>query len=249
LAAYRRSTHGVAVMSEQHFSAATCASCHGSHDIYRSDDPRSRTFFKSVPQTCGHCHDEIFKQYSESVHGSAVQRGVRDAPVCTDCHGEHTVAPPGERASPVHPLNVSEETCARCHASERIVRKFGLPAERVTSYEQSYHGLAVRAGSLKAANCASCHGIHNILPSSNPRSLIYPANLPRTCGQCHPGDLANVAKGPVHVTAGTTPGRIVHLVKTIYIWLIVVVIGVMLLHNAGDFIRRSRQMIQQRKLE
>ena len=30
--------------------------------------------------------------FETSVHGKAVAEGIREAPVCTDCHGEHTIA-------------------------------------------------------------------------------------------------------------------------------------------------------------
>jgi hypothetical protein len=42
-----------------------------------------------VPETCGTCHKEIAKTYDASVHGEAVQAGVKDTPVCVECHGEH----------------------------------------------------------------------------------------------------------------------------------------------------------------
>ncbi|MFQ5864970.1 MAG: cytochrome c3 family protein [bacterium] len=246
LAAYRKSVHGIAILSEQNFDAATCNSCHGSHDIRTMGDPESPIYWKSVPETCGQCHGEIYEQYTESVHWSAAEQGIRDAPVCTDCHGEHEVKSPQDPKSPVHPLRVAVATCERCHGSELITQKYGIAEARVATFENSYHGLAIKGGSLAAANCASCHGIHNILPSSDPHSLIYPANLPKTCGKCHENPLENVAKGAVHLIPGTTPGRIVHLVKTFYIWLIVIVIGLMLLHNGGDFIQRARHVIQQK---
>ena len=40
-------------------------------------------------------------------------------------------------------------------------------------------------GSRSVAGCADCHGAHEVLPASDPRSPIAPANLVKTCGQCH----------------------------------------------------------------
>jgi hypothetical protein len=37
-------------------SVAVCTSCHGWHDIYRVDDPRSKVNQAQVSQTCGQCH-------------------------------------------------------------------------------------------------------------------------------------------------------------------------------------------------
>jgi DnaJ-class molecular chaperone len=34
--------------------------------------------------------------------------------------------------------------------------------------------------------CTSCHGdAHSIFPKNDPRSAVYPLNIPRTCGSCH----------------------------------------------------------------
>ena len=59
----------------------------------------------------------------------------------------------------------------------RLSQEFGVPGQRVSSYMDSYHGLATEGGSVVAANCSSCHGVHDILPSSDPRSSINHANL------------------------------------------------------------------------
>jgi len=247
LQAYRNSVHGVALLSEENFDAATCTSCHGSHDIRRMGNPDSQIFWKNVAENCGQCHGEITEQYVESVHGEAVEQGIRQAPTCTDCHGEHRVMETQDPKSPVHPLRVAAATCERCHASELITQRFGMAESRVTTFEDSYHGLAIKGGSLAAANCASCHGIHNILPSSDPKSMVHPDNLQATCGSCHKGATANFAKGPVHLTTSTTPGRVVKIVEDVYIWLIVIVIGGMVIHNGLDFIRRSKRKVEQRE--
>jgi len=69
----------------------------------------------------------------------------------------------------------------------RLSDEFGVQGNRVSTYLDSYHGLASEGGSLVVANCASCHGVHNIFPSSDPRSTINKANLDVTCGKCHQG--------------------------------------------------------------
>jgi hypothetical protein len=246
LAAYKNSVHGTAVLSEENFDAATCVSCHGMHAIRSMEDPESPIYWKNVSETCGGCHGEEYDQYSESVHGTAIERGVREAPVCTDCHGEHEVKSPQDPKSPVHPLRVSAVTCQRCHDSELINRRFGMAEDRIASFEDSYHGLAIKGGSVAAANCASCHGIHNILPSSDPRSTVHSANLQKTCGSCHKDATENFARGPVHITTSTTPGRVVSMVRRLYIGLIIVVIFAMLVHNGADFVRRSKNILRQR---
>ena len=183
---YRQSVHGRAVVDGDG-AAATCSDCHGSHGIFPPKDARSKTNHWNIPATCGHCHADIAKTYGESVHGQAMKEGVSAAPVCSDCHGEHLILGPKEQGSLVNAGRVSMATCGRCHSDERLALRYNLPADRVPSYVDSYHGLAQRGGSQIVANCASCHGVHNIFRSSDARSTVNAANLSKTCGVCHAG--------------------------------------------------------------
>ena len=215
--------------------APDCAVCHGSaHELLA---PGSQAFRAAVPDTCGMCHSEVAGQYRASVHGQALARGVTQAPLCTDCHGEHRILKHTNEASPVNAAHI-RDTCGSCHGDVRLTRKFGLPSDRLVSFDSSYHGLAAKAGSQTVANCASCHGVHNILPSSDPKSTINPRNLPKTCGQCHPGAGTRFAISQVHVTEGNSEPAALRWVRQFY-WLIIpVTIGLMLLHNGGDWVRK-----------
>ena len=244
---YKQSVHGRAVASGNE-KAADCSSCHGNHNIYPARDARSSVNHWKVPETCAQCHKEIARQFNESVHGEAVKAGDRDAPVCTDCHGEHLIMNPSNPASPLNAANISEETCGRCHSDPQLALRNNLPLNRVPSYAESYHGLAVEGGKLTAANCASCHGVHDILPSSDPRSTVNAANLPKTCGQCHKGAAeARYAIGPVHVQTNAGPNHpVVKWIRWTYWVLIPFTLGFMLLHNLLDLLakmirRRPRQ--------
>ena len=232
---YQQSVHGRAVKSGSQ-TAAVCTDCHGSHDILPANDASSLINKFNVPATCGKCHNDVTSVYVQSIHGQAIARGNSLAPVCTDCHGIHTIkAPSGTRAS-VSDESLTRDTCAGCHQGVRLTKEFGVAGNRVSSYLDSYHGLASQGGSIVAANCSSCHGVHNILPSSDPRSTINPANLEATCGQCHKGVTRKFTANKVHVDmdgdrssdAGSVAMR---WVKWIYVPLIVLVIGGMLTHN------------------
>jgi cytochrome b subunit of formate dehydrogenase len=194
-----------------------------------------------VADRCGTCHTSELAAYRDSVHGEAAARAVRDAPVCTDCHGEHAIFARSEPASPVFAANIPRETCGRCHDSIRLNTKYGLGGAQVATFRDSYHGLALRAGQLTAANCASCHGAHDIRPSRDPRSHVHPTNLAATCGKCHPGAGTTVALGPVHVLADTTPARAVGWIRLVYLWLIGIVVGGMTVHNGLDLLRKARR--------
>jgi hypothetical protein len=109
---YLQSVHGRAIAAGND-KAANCNSCHGNHDIYPAQDARSHVNHWGVAETCAQCHTEIAKTYNQSIHGEASRAGVKDAPVCVDCHGGHLILDPKNPASPVNAANVSAETCAR----------------------------------------------------------------------------------------------------------------------------------------
>lgn len=224
-----------------------CTSCH--NDIHEIPHPEklANVSWSNVPSTCGRCHNDVLKTYLRSVHGSSATAGKKDAPVCTDCHGEHNIRSHNDPKSSVYATVIAEKTCGQCHAAERIITKYQLPASRVETYLQSYHGLAGKFGVTTVANCASCHGVHNILPASDPDSDVNKKNLPKTCGKCHPNAGEKFTKGSVHLAPSATQDRAVFYVTCIYIFLIVMTIGGMLAHNTLDFIAALRIYYRQRK--
>ncbi|MGA7339720.1 MAG: cytochrome b/b6 domain-containing protein [Terracidiphilus sp.] len=244
---YQESVHGRAVKNGS-AQAAVCTDCHGAHTILPANQAQSPIYRFNVPATCGKCHVDIAATFNASIHGQAIARGNGLAPVCTDCHGIHTIRSAGNANSPVSEQNLSRDVCARCHEGVRLSEEFGVPGNRVTSYFDSYHGLAAEGGSVVAANCSSCHGVHDILPSSDPRSTINSANLDATCGQCHKGVTRKFTLTKVHLVDGARGGDIdslaVRWVRRIYVVLILAVIGLMFLHNA--VIWRSKAVARRR---
>ncbi|MCB0281388.1 MAG: cytochrome c3 family protein [Calditrichaeota bacterium] len=237
ISGYETSVHG-RKNKEGDMQAAICSDCHGAHSPMKASDPNSSVNKFNISKTCAKCHEEIAEQYENSIHGTELQKGVEDAPTCTDCHGEHNILEPTLAESPISPQNVSRQVCGPCHSSVKLTEKYGLSSNRFEAYNDSYHGLAVRSGDVEAANCASCHGVHNILPSSNPESKIHVNNLAKTCGSCHPGANKNFTKGSVHVTFEESNDELLYWISTIYILMIVGTIGGMGFHNLLDFIRK-----------
>jgi hypothetical protein len=176
VAHFSQSAHGVA-LSQGIEGAPTCINCHGGHDVRRPTDPRSLVNKFNIPQTCAKCHADVTRVYNESIHRKAILQGNTDAPVCTDCHGEHQILSPTNPRSRVSARSVSVQVCASCHSSVQLTQKYAIAGERFKAFEDSYHGLASREGSAEVANCASCHEYHNIKPSSDPTSTVNKANL------------------------------------------------------------------------
>ena len=240
IVSYEKSVHGIASLEKHMNRAAVCTDCHGSHDLLKANNPASKLYWQRLTSTCGVCHTNIMGQYMDSVHGKAMLAGKRHTPVCTDCHGEHALASVASEKSPVNASHVSE-TCSQCHASKAIVTKYRLPQQAVNSYLESYHGLSMQLGGLKAANCASCHSAHEILPSTDPRSSISPANLVKTCGQCHPRIGKDLKGAKIHTGVdGTTEHVAITYVRWAYIFLIASVLGGMFVHNLLDYIKKIR---------
>ena len=94
-------------------------------------------------------------------------------------------------------------------------------------------------GAQTVANCSSCHGVHDIFRSSDPRSMVHAANLAKTCGHCHSGAGKNFAIGLVHVQTSTGPAHpVVQWVRWTYWLLIPLTLAFMVLHNLVDVLSK-----------
>ena len=160
-----------------------CVACHA--DLDGQDFPHRTP--KKVE--CGSCHSDEGAQYAKSLHGQAVAHGNRLAPRCVDCHGNHDILPVKDRNSAVFPLQVPF-VCGRCHKEGTPVQK-NLNVDQhniLANYTESIHGEALlKKGLVVAANCASCHTAHSILPHTDPESSIARRNIAKTCTKCHAG--------------------------------------------------------------
>ena len=86
---------------------------------------------------------------------------------CVMCHQDLAGAdlPHGEVVSPVD--------CGACHGEE------------TKQYARNIHGQKAARGDRLAPRCTDCHGHHDILPQSDPRSPISKTAVPLLCGRCH----------------------------------------------------------------
>lgn len=181
-AAFARSVHG-SVANQDNRVAPTCATCHGDHDIFPADDPRSFVSKRRLPEACGRCHqnsavaaalgirDPLAAQhYLDSIHGRAlVAKGLLAAPSCVDCHGaEHDILAKNEPRSTVSRARVAD-TCGQCHAGVAEAFAKGVHAERLRDDDGS------------APVCTSCHSAHEIEAPTGQFRLEADA----MCGKCH----------------------------------------------------------------
>ncbi len=212
-------------------AAASCADCHSVHDLKGAADPESRINPMNVASTCGQCHPDIQLQYDESIHGRALQAGVTDSPTCTDCHGEHLILSPKNPEAATCGARQATETCGECHNDPLIVSKYGLQEGVVGSYLDSYHGWASRRGCDITASCVDCHTAHSVLPAEDPASTVSQANVVTTCSQCHNRADEAFAASYNHRSASMTDNPVNRVIRSIYIWAIILIVGGMVVHN------------------
>jgi hypothetical protein len=238
---YLGSVHGRASgRSGPETFAAVCTDCHGVHDIQGVG--RGEVSAKK-PETCGRCHPSTFRTYAASIHGREALRGNPDAPLCVDCHGEHTIASSRDSRAPTFATHIAD-TCSTCHARPEIMEKYGIPEDKISTFISSLHGIAVGLGYKAAANCTSCHGVHDIRPASDPVSKVNPANLARTCGQprCHPGMPARIARARVHRDPGRKASGPVYWVQAVFLGVILLAGIITVLWFVPGFIRKARRL-------
>lgn len=163
--------------------AASCADCHGSHDIRKSEDPKSKTGHANIDATCSACHGSdamvkkgnlpggnIGKQYADSIHAKAIHEKKLDkAPTCSDCHGAHDMRAKADPESPIHKAKIVE-TCGTCHAKAK------------KAYLKSTHGKLKSHNVQSAPGCTDCHGAHGVKDHDLPK---WQVDVIKECGTCH----------------------------------------------------------------
>lgn len=186
-----------------------CTSCH--RDVTKV--PHSA---KLAPVDCGTCHAGIAKAYAAGLHGKLHAAGIKLAPTCRTCHGTHGVLAVNSQTF----FQALPKRCGSCHA------------KAYRSYRDTFHGQAAQLGMQSSATCWNCHDPHAVLPPGNADSRVAPANLVKTCGQCHSNANANFVKFDVHPEpsnpARSLPTYIAHVFMTV---LLIFVFGFFGLHT------------------
>jgi len=229
-------------LADGNLRAATCVDCHGAHDIQPPDEPRAE-----IAITCGNCHQIVFNEYVESVHGQGLGAGDPNVPTCIDCHGVHGIQHPTTALF----RNRSPQLCADCHADAELMDQYGISTDVFNSYLTDFHGMTVALFQQKSpdtasnkAVCFDCHGVHNILSADEEGSTIIQENLLATCQDCHPDattDFPDSWIGHFPTTFESHP--FLFLVNLFYDILIPVVLGGFVLLVAIDIFGRIRKWI------
>ncbi len=236
---YSSSVHGKLVMAGSK-NSATCVTCHGKHDIKNRVQLGSMIASVNLPNTCEKCHKEITEDYKKSIHWIAVKKGIRNAPSCNDCHSEHSIQSINTINKRDEIKKIQDNTCLVCHQNLLLSQRYGLENKNAINYQDSYHGLAASHGDKKVAMCVDCHNVHKILPKDHAESSVSKENILSTCKKCHPDASDTFANSYSHTTQVSSAANIERIVKFVYFWLIVVVIGFMFIHNLIILIHEVR---------
>jgi hypothetical protein len=236
---YMKSVHGKALFEKGLLRyAAVCTDCHGVHDIKGLGEPH---LMAREPQTCGACHELVFKEYEQSIHGREALAGNVDSPLCVDCHGEHEILSPREPGAPTSQEKIPD-TCSTCHARPEIMKKYGIPEDRITTFISSLHGIAVGFGYKAAANCTSCHGVHDIRAASDPLSRVNPAHLRQTCGQpsCHPNMPEKIAAAKIHIGPEEKNPPALFYLQRVLLVLVIILLAITIVWFVPGFVKKTR---------
>jgi len=141
---------------------------------------------------CVECHMELEDELLTPVHAFKIDIHKNFRLDCADCHGGNPAEEDIDLAKDESFRGVPERLeipgfCATCHSDPTYMRRYN-PSVRVDQldlYWESRHGHLLKEGDEKVAVCTDCHGTHEILPASHPKSWAFPWNISQTCGRCH----------------------------------------------------------------
>ena len=156
-----------AVLRESAHLDHECTDCHTTfskeaHEVTTFASTREHSIVRA--EVCRQCHEDEFEQYEGSIHAALLDEGDLAAPVCTDCHGSHSVSPKAAYET------ITGLPCKKCH--ETIF----------DAYAASVHGLArSKLGHNEAPVCADCHRAHDV------SAATVGDRLKNACLGCHTG--------------------------------------------------------------
>ena len=178
------SVHGQKLI-EGDMDVPRCQSCHGSHDMQKASDPRSKVYPLTLPSTCGECHaneklvaehsievTDPYQRYLKSAHGHGlVKSGLLVSATCNDCHGTHLILRHEHPRSKINADNVAE-TCGVCHAGVKAAFEKSVHAQIGTDAEDD----------RERPTCTKCHASHSVQRVVNEEWRLH---IITECAGCH----------------------------------------------------------------
>src|SRR5215471_9353426 len=153
--------------------------------------PNARASDEPV-NVCVECHTKLDGVLKVAVTESIASVHGHKGMSCETCHGgnasdaTHAKGPGSGFRGHIKREDIPG-LCGSCHADVSHMKQFNpsLRTDQLAQYRTSVHGARFAEGDTHVAMCTDCHGVHNILPISDPRSPLHPLNVAATCARCH----------------------------------------------------------------
>lgn len=113
---------------------------------------------------------------------------------CSDCHGGDNKSEDMDEAMSkskgfigIPKGDQISEICSKCHSNDAFMSKYdkNITTDQSTSLKNSVHGKLSLNGTERIVQCITCHNAHGIVSVKDPKSPVYPTNIPGTCNKCH----------------------------------------------------------------
>lgn len=154
--------------SSVHGSRLACTDCHTTISSFPHPNIKiasQRSYTIAHYEACKRCHFTNYTKSLDSIHFQALSSGEQAGPVCTDCHGAHTVKSASEQRAAMG------AACGTCHTTI------------YQDYSNSVHGSALRdENNGDVPTCTTCHGVHSIQKAV---SASFRLNSTDLCAGCH----------------------------------------------------------------
>ena len=166
-AVHRKIIKGELWEKEEHILPA-CVDCHQPHEI-------RKVFYNQgmSDEDCLRCHEDptiVAKEDGRSlfVDYNVQQNSIHKKITCSQCHSEVNVS----KLRPCSSITQKVD-CSACHS------------EIGEEYLTSTHGILSVQKDPNAPVCKGCHGTHNVLGKTDPKSPTFAINIPTLCARCH----------------------------------------------------------------
>lgn len=209
---YKESIHGRAKIVEgADNDKPYCITCH-TNPLY---NPGEEVPPAAVTDRCVICHEDYTFVKTWYNHTARRIRQVRRTSqqiveLCSSCHGDPSMV--------ARRLKLAKEE------GRELGPKF---KNAVATYDKSFHGKVTRYGFKLAANCLDCHAdykdyylsVHDIRPSSDPKSPVYKSHRFETCKRCHKNATQNYSGIDPHPPLEANENPTLHVVEEFYNWI------------------------------
>jgi hypothetical protein len=163
--------------------SATCADCHGVHDVVAIDTASVRVRAR-LDRDCVACHASAALPPSDPHAGEIT---------CSGCHRAHDTRRVNDGASPLAPL-AQAATCGACHAAAADSLPHDAHGRALAALTPRPDLAGLRARRDAPPTCSSCHGAHGMRAPSH---TDFASQMVEACAGCH-RDYANTYFGTYH---------------------------------------------------